>query len=151
MTMIDVFIAAIEDYYGTYANPSIRKGVIDYVGKTYALDVENMDRVINAIKYSTDARHGPPDLATIRYAIENWERDGNTIRKPIETWGTMTPVETNEFKHSNKLFRARAREMGIDPDTNPRWFWRMVGSDFTAVRKGTFQRINWADYEEVSL
>lgn len=149
MTMTGLFMQALENYYGPYESGEVRRDVEDFVGRTFEMTGENLDLLIKAIKYSTQQRFGAPDLATIRLAVRTWESEGNQKIKKLSLMETYHAprADSEEIQAANAKFRARAASMGINPDRDPAWFWKMMSRDLEAVRRGEFQQIRWADYD----
>lgn len=148
MTMTGIFMAALETYFGPYESADMRSDVEVFVGQSYEMSGENLDVLIKAIKYSTQQRFGAPDLATIRLAVRTWETEGNPKVKKLSLMETYHAprADSEEIQAANAKFRARVLSMGINPERDPAWFWKMMSRDLEAVRRGEAQQIRWAEF-----
>ena len=124
--MVSLFVQAIQDYYGAYESAVMADDVARWVGWEYVATLENLNVLLDSVKSYQAVRHGPPDVATIRYALKAWEESGHQkverVRPP-DYHGNLPSAE--EIKHENEAMKAQALGLGINTD-RPGWMMRML-------------------------
>lgn len=132
--MVSLFVQAIQDYYGAYESAVMADDVARWVGWEYVATLDNLNVLLDAVKSYQAVRHGPPDVATIRFALKAWEESGHQkverIRAP-DYHGNLPSAE--EIKHENEAIKAKARSMGINTD-RPGWMVRMFEKRMTGAK-----------------
>ena len=122
--MVGIFIDAIQDYFGAYQG-TMGEDVARWVGWEYVPEMDNLNTLLDAVKAYQAVRHGPPDVATIRYALKAWEESGHQkverVRAP--DYHAILP-STEEIRQENEAIKAKARSLGVNTD-RPGWMVRM--------------------------
>lgn len=136
----DIFLDAIEEYYGKYEPKQIRDDIKKFVERTYELSVDNLNSLLVAVKYCQQVRFGPPDLATIRYAVKTWETDlQGKIRLVREEFHDLNIPSREETGVTNAALKAKAEGMGIRTDADG-WLWAMMQKELAGKGK---KRWSW--------
>ena len=73
--MLDLFLDSVEGYFGTYPTAEIREDVRSYLSRRIPATKAHFSSVFEALKEKQAIRFGPPDVATTKVAIEEWEKD----------------------------------------------------------------------------
>lgn len=123
--MVSLFVQAIQDYYGAYESAVMADDVARWVGWEYVATPDNLNVLLDAVKAYQAVRHGPPEVATIRYALKAWEESGHRkverVRAPDYQCTLPSP---EEIRAENEAIKAKARSLGVNTD-RPGWMVRM--------------------------
>lgn len=125
--LLELFIAQIErDYSGRY-DAQLRKDVAAFLRRRVAMDEKTLPVVMSAIKERAALRFGPPDVATIREAIQTREDETSSSLRPRANGADYIPIlpDVQEVIEASSVIKARAQGLGIDT-TREGWLMKLV-------------------------
>lgn len=128
--LLELFIAQLErDYSGRY-DAQLRKDVTAFLRRRVALDEKTLPIVMSAIKERAALRFGPPDVATIKEAIQIREDETSSSLRPKANGADYIPIlpDPEECAEARAKIKAKAQALGIDTSRDG-WLVKLVMSE----------------------
>ncbi len=114
--MIELFMKSLTapKNYGPYADADTRADVAAFLLRRYGEDKETLQKVMIAIKEACPLRFGPPDVATAKKAIEDYEKEYCTAIRYSPPPREYPPATIEDREEGIIDLKAKADAIGID-------------------------------------